>query len=120
MYYSFDDCDPPDSSPSYAATSQLGGSNHAGAVVGGIVGSFLALAGLGAGVFRYLRRKNMALRRSAHIQVADSNARYEMPSDRSMELPANPHLEALSELEGSRPLSLKLMATELPTEITRV
>jgi hypothetical protein len=117
IYYSFDDCDPPGSSPSETATSQLGGSYHAGAIVGGIVVDFLVLAGLGAGVFWHMRRKKMVLRNSANIHIADGNQRYEMHSDnRRMELPANPHLETFSELGGSRPLSLKVVPIEVPTE----
>jgi hypothetical protein len=116
VYYSFDDCDIPASSTPNAATPHQDGSNHTAAIVGGIVGSFLALTGSGAGIFLYMRRKKTVSQKSANTHELDSNFRHELPSDDWTELSANPHLEMFCELGGSRPLSLKPEPIELPTE----
>jgi hypothetical protein len=124
VYYSFDMCTIPGSSPSSTATPHSGEARRVGAIVGGVLGGVIAVVALMVGALLYLRKKRMSLWATADsksqdmtsIDTTENNPRHEMAADDTKELPTNPPLEMFGELEGSTPYSVKEDLVELPAE----
>jgi hypothetical protein len=108
LYYSFDDCNDPDSSSSGTTALPAVESRRVGAIVGGILGGAIVLAVVVIGIFLYFRKKKTNALATTDsktweltaIHVADSNPRHEMYADDAQELPTK---EVFSELPGSLP-----------------
>jgi hypothetical protein len=78
--------------------------NHVGRVIGGIVGGVVAgvvfLVALIVGAILFLLKRRG---KKSGLLAFENEQRQELDSYEIKELPANPYLEELRELEGSRP-----------------
>jgi hypothetical protein len=119
VWYSFDDCYVPGSSPTSAASpnsnipSFTRNSKLIGPIAGGVVGGVVLLVAFVVVLFMYMQRKK-ARAIGGEIHVADSNPRHEMVADEARrELDAG-GTGLYSELES--PWVIKIPPVELPGE----